>query len=124
MTGGRVVVLGKTGKNFAAGMSGGIAYVLDEDHTFYRRINKELVSLDVVSDKYDIEELRTMLQEHYEATNSTVAKKILENFEQYVPCFKKVTPVVYDRMLKSIAHFEGLGADHDQAMLDAFYANI
>jgi glutamate synthase (ferredoxin) len=124
MTGGRVVVLGKTGKNFAAGMSGGIAYVLDEDHTFYRRINKELVSLDVLSDKYDIEELHTMLQEHYEATGSSVAKKILDNFEQYVPCFKKVTPVVYDRMLKSIAHFEGLGADHDQAMLDAFYANI
>ena len=64
MTGGRVVVLGTTGKNFAAGMSGGIAYVLDENRDFYKRLNKELVSMEEVTNKYDVQELKEMIQEH------------------------------------------------------------
>ena len=81
MTGGRVVILGKTGKNFAAGMSGGIAYVLDEDSDLYMKMNKELVSIGGVKDKYDIAELRDIIQQHVDATGSPKGKEILDNFE-------------------------------------------
>ena len=70
MTGGRVVVLGKTGKNFAAGMSGGIAYVLDEDNDLYTRMNKEMVFSEEISNKYDVMELKDMIKEHVALTNS------------------------------------------------------
>ena len=75
MTGGRVVVLGTTGKNFAAGMSGGIAYVLDENRDLYKRLNKELVSLEEVTNKYDVQELKEMIQEHVAYTNSASRKR-------------------------------------------------
>lgn len=77
MTGGRVVVLGKTGKNFAAGMSGGIAYVLDEDNDLYTRMNKEMVFSEEVSNKYDVMELKDMIKEHVAFTNSEKGKEIL-----------------------------------------------
>ena len=80
MTGGRIVVLGGTGKNFAAGMSGGIAYVLDEDTSLYKRVNKQLVSMEPVTDKYDVLELKEIITEHVAYTNSKKGKEVLDNF--------------------------------------------
>ncbi len=123
MTGGCVVVLGQTGKNFAAGMSGGVAYVLDEKHDLYRRVNKELVSIELVTKSRDIDELRELIEAHYKATGSVVAARILSDFDGYLPAFKKIMPVGYQRMLQGIAHFEELGETREQAEMDAFYAN-
>jgi glutamate synthase (ferredoxin) len=123
MTGGRVVILGGTGKNFAAGMSGGIAYVLDEQSDFYTRVNKELVSLTSVTSKYDVQELKEMIKEHVEATGSEMGKKVLDNFVDYLPKFKKVLPHDYSRMQTAIAHMEEKGLSVDQAQIEAFYAN-
>lgn len=123
MTGGCVVVLGQTGKNFAAGMSGGVAYVLDEKHDLYRRVNKELVSIELVTKSRDIDELRELIEAHYKATGSVVAARILSDFNGYLPAFKKIMPVGYQRMLQGIAHFEELGETREQAEMDAFYAN-
>jgi len=122
MTGGRVVVLGPTGKNFAAGMSGGIAYVLDRDSTLYRRLNKSMVSLEPVVDKYDVMELKTMIEEHVEATNSSLGREVLDNFEDYLPHFKKVIPHDYKRMLTAIGQMETRGLDSQQALIEAFYS--
>ncbi len=123
MTGGRVVILGGTGKNFAAGMSGGIAYVLDEKSDFYTRVNKELVSLEPVTSKYDVQELKEMIAEHVEATGSEMGKKVLDNFVDYLPKFKKVLPHDYSKMQTAIAHMEEKGLSVDQAQIEAFYAN-
>ncbi|MBR1592020.1 MAG: glutamate synthase large subunit [Ruminococcus sp.] len=103
MTGGRAVILGKTGKNFAAGMSGGIAYVLDENHDLYMRLNKSLVSLEILSEKEDIEELKAMIQEHAEATGSEKAAKILAGFDNYIGSFKKIIPHDYAKMYRKEA---------------------
>ena len=123
MTGGRVVVLGKTGKNFAAGMSGGIAYVLDEDNDLYTRINKEMVFSEEVSNKYDVMELKNMIKEHVALTNSEKGKAILDNFSEYLPKFKKVIPYDYNRMLMAIVQMEEKGLSSEQAQIEAFYAN-
>ena len=123
MTGGRVVVLGPTGKNFAAGMSGGVAYVLDEDSSLYLRLNKALVSSEVVSDKYDVQELKQMITEHVEATGSAKAKEILENFSEYLPKFKKIIAYDYAHMLQLIAQMEEHGLSYEQAQIEAFYAH-
>ncbi len=123
MTGGRVVILGKTGRNFAAGMSGGLAYVYDEDHDLYLKLNKELVTMGQVTEKHDIEELRIMIEKHYTATLSPLAKKMLDNFDVYLPNFKKITPNDYNRMLGLIGRFEEKGLDGEQAVLEAFYAS-
>ena len=122
MTGGTVVVLGKTGKNFAAGMSGGIAYVLDEDWDFYTRVNKDMVSLEPVEHKYDVSLLKDLIREHVEATGSPRGKEILDNFGEYLPKFKKVLPHDYDKMLRLIAQMEEKGEDSEQAQIEAFYA--
>jgi glutamate synthase (ferredoxin) len=123
MTGGRVVVLGGTGKNFAAGMSGGIAYVLDEDNDLYMRVNKEMVSMSEITNKYDVIELKDMIQEHVAYTNSEKGKEILDNFGEYLPKFKKIIPYDYDRMLKTIVQMEEKGLSAEQAQIEAFYAN-
>ena len=123
MTGGRVVVLGKTGKNFAAGMSGGIAYVLDEDNDLYTRMNKEMVFSEEISNKYDVMELKDMIKEHVALTNSEKGKKILDNFSEYLPKFKKVIPYDYNRMLMAIVQMEEKGLSSEQAQIEAFYAN-
>ena len=123
MTGGRVVVLGTTGKNFAAGMSGGIAYVLDENRDFYKRLNKELVSLEEVTNKYDVQELKEMIQEHVTYTNSARGKEILDHFGEYLPKFKKVMPHDYRRMMNTIVQMEEKGLSSEQAQIEAFYAN-
>lgn len=120
MTGGRAVILGPTGKNFAAGMSGGIAYVLDTDHTLYLRTNKEMVTLDEVTEKYDVEELRTILTDYERETGSTLAAEILKDFEQRVSSFKKVVPRDYQKMLLLIAKYEEQGIPHEKAVLEAF----
>ena len=123
MTGGRVVVLGKTGKNFAAGMSGGIAYVLDEDNDLYTRMNKEMVFSEEVSNKYDVMELKNMIKEHVALTNSEKGKEVLDNFSKYLPKFKKVLPYDYNRMLMAIVQMEEKGLSSEQAQIEAFYAN-
>ena len=123
MTGGCVVVLGPTGKNFAAGMSGGIAYVLDEDRSFYKRLNKELVSFEDVSNKYDVLELKGLIQEHVAYTNSEKGKRILDHFSEYLPKFKKIVPHDYRRMMNAIVQMEEKGLNSEQAQIEAFYAN-
>lgn len=121
MTGGRVVVLGATGKNFAAGMSGGVAYVLDEDSTLYLKLNKELVSSEIVSDKYDVLELKEMIEEHVKETNSEKGQLILDNFSDYLPKFKKIISYDYSKMLRLIAQMEKHGLSYEQAQIEAFY---
>ena len=122
MTGGRVVILGPTGKNFAAGMSGGVAYMLDERHDLYLRLNKEQVMTDTLTESHDIAELRALIEEHVAATGSPRGKKILAAFQSYIPCFKKVMPKDYDKMLRAIAQREEKGMSREQAEMDAFYA--
>ena len=123
MTGGRVVVLGPTGRNFAAGMSGGVAYVLDEGRDFYLRLNKALVSMELVTEQHDIAELRGLIQAHADATGSPKARRILEDFDAWLPKFKKILPHDYDRMLRTIAQYEERGMNREQAQVEAFYAN-
>ena len=122
MTGGKVVVIGKTGKNFAAGMSGGVAYVLDEESDLYLRLNKVGVETEVLSHKYDILELKEMLEEHLKETGSEKAKAILADFDAYVPKFKKIIPTEYKKMISKIAEYEEQGLSNDQAKYEAFYA--
>ena len=122
MTGGRAVILGPTGKNFAAGMSGGVAYVLDERHDLYLRLNKEQVQAAELTEAHDIAELRALIEEHVAATGSPRGKQILAAFQSYIPCFKKVMPRDYDRMLRAIAQQEEKGMSREQAEIEAFYA--
>ncbi len=123
MTGGRVVILGRTGKNFAAGMSGGIAYVLDEDNDLYTRLNKGMVSSEEITSKYDVLELKEMIQEHVNLTNSEKGKQILDRFREYLPRFKKIVPHDYKRMMLAIVQMEEKGLNAEQAQIEAFYAN-
>ena len=124
MTGGRAVILGPTGKNFAAGMSGGVAYVLDERHDLYLRLNKEQVQAAELTEAHDIAELRALIEEHVAATGSPRGKQILAAFQSYIPCFKKVMPRDYDRMLRAIAQQEEKGMSREQAEIEAFYATV
>ena len=120
MTGGCVVVLGQVGKNFAAGMSGGIAYVLDMDSRLYMKVNKDMVNIERVTDKYDVQELKSMIQEHVSYTNSEIGKKILDNFDKYLPKFKKIIPEDYERMMAAIMQMEEKGLSRDRAKIEAF----
>ncbi|XP_027103579.1 glutamate synthase 1 [NADH], chloroplastic isoform X1 [Coffea arabica] len=106
MTGGTVVVLGKTGRNFAAGMSGGIAFVLDMDSKFQSHCNSELVDLDKVENEDDILTLKMMIQQHQRHTNSKLAKEVLSNFDDLLPKFIKVFPRDYKRVLASMKEKE------------------
>lgn len=121
MTGGRVVVIGKTGKNFAAGMSGGVAYVLDEDRDLYTKLNKEMVLFSEVKEKYDVIELKGLIEEHYEATKSPKAKLILDNFDEYLPKFKRIIPHDYKKITAAIVSMEEKGLSSEQAQIEAFY---
>ncbi len=120
MTGGTVVVLGPTGKNFAAGMSGGTAYVLDEGNTLYKNLNKQLVRMETVEHKEDMDELKKIITEHTEATGSEKGARILASFEEYIPKFKKVIPVDYKEMMRLIAQEIEAGADQESAKIGAF----
>ena len=122
MTGGRVVVIGPTGRNFAAGMSGGIAYVYDEQGDFERRCNTDSVFLESVSAE-DETELREMIEKHLEYTGSDVARGILEDWPGSVLKFVKVIPKDYKRMLEHINRAEKSGLSGDEALMAAFEEN-
>lgn len=123
MTGGRVVVLGTTGKNFAAGMSGGVAYVLDEDGSFEGNLNKEMVQFTNL-DEEAIVEVKALIEEHVENTGSPKGKELLSNFENYVPKFVKIIPNDYKRMLETIKAKEAQGLEGEEALIAAFYENV
>ncbi|MCR4749734.1 MAG: glutamate synthase large subunit [Lachnospiraceae bacterium] len=122
MTGGVAVILGTTGKNFAAGMSGGIAYVLDEHNSLYRNLNKEMVLMEKVEHKADKEELRTLLKNHVAYTGSVKAKTVLEDFEEYLSRFKKIIPADYKRIMQYTEEYIEQGMSLEEAQIDAFYA--
>ncbi|MCR5293590.1 MAG: glutamate synthase large subunit [Lachnospiraceae bacterium] len=120
MTGGRAVILGPVGKNFAAGMSGGVAYVLDRKHSLYRRVNKDMVELGEVREKYDAAELKEILEEYVKETGSGLGREILEHFEEELLNFKKVAARDYHKMIRAISRYEEQGIDRDKAELEAF----
>ena len=124
MTGGRVVVLGPVGKNFAAGMSGGIAYVLDEAGELYRCLNKGLVGMEAVTSRYDRAELRALIEAHVQATGSPKGRRVLENFDELLPKFKKIIPTDYKRLMQLASQFEEQGVPAEQAQVEAFYASL
>ena len=120
MTGGCVVVLGPTGKNFAAGMSGGVAYVLDEENRLYRNLNHQLGQMEMIESKTDRTELRRLLEAHVQATGSAKGREILDRFKEYIPHFKKIIPTDYKEMMRLIAREEENGEDPETARLNAF----
>ena len=103
MTGGRIVILGSTGRNFAAGMSGGIAYVLDTAHTFASKVNKEMVELGHVTDPREIAALRGLIEDHRHYTQSEIADRVLHDFHHLLPLFVRVMPLDYKRVLEEQA---------------------
>ena len=134
MTGGTAVILGRTGRNFAAGMSGGVAYVLDENHDLYKRLNHELVRMydlddeetcltdrkSVLSGLTDTENLRALIEQHVAETGSEKGRRILDDWEHSKTLFKKIIPNDYMRITNEIARLEGDGIDHETAVMDAF----
>jgi len=123
MTGGRVVILGAAGRNFGAGMSGGIAYVLDEQGDFENHCNLQLVALEELEEPAEIEELRLMIKRHADFTHSQRAFKILALWDDYVPKFVKVMPKDYKRVLVSLKKIEEQGLSGDDAIMAAFEEN-
>ena len=123
MTGGRVVVLGPTGRNFGAGMSGGVGYVLDETGDFAKRVNPQMVGLGKVEAPAEIAELRALIERHRDHTRSTRAGQILAAWDQYLPKFVKVLPKDYQRMLACIERAEAQGLTGDEAVMAAFEEN-
>ncbi|MFZ5649628.1 MAG: glutamate synthase large subunit [Bacillota bacterium] len=123
MTGGRVVVLGSTGRNFAAGMSGGIAYVLDEDETFPGRCNLEMVLLEKLEKDDEINEVKEMIQRHLEYTKSRRAQWVLDNWARLLPKFVRVIPKDYKRMMEAIGRAHEMGLGGDEAIMVAFEEN-
>jgi glutamate synthase (ferredoxin) len=123
MTGGRVVVLGRTGRNFAAGMSGGIAYVLDEHGDFASRVNAQMVSLERLEEATEITALRRLVERHLAHTSSARARQVLDAWDDMVPKFVKVIPRDYQRMLAAIARAEEQGLVGDEAIMMAFEEN-
>lgn len=123
MTGGSVIVLGPTGRNFAAGMSGGIAYVLDEKGTFPKNCNMEMVKLYKVEDAAEIETLQATIRRHAELTRSEKAWKVLALWEQMLPKFVKVYPNDYRRVIETQKRFKAQGLSDDQAVMAAFEEN-
>jgi glutamate synthase (NADPH/NADH) large chain len=118
MTGGKVVILGSTGRNFAAGMSGGVAYVYDPQGNLASNLNTEMVDIDQFGDE-DIEWLRDMLVAHHDATDSAVAQRVLADWPRRVGDFVKVMPRDYKRVLEAIAEAERTGADVDEMIMAA-----
>lgn len=122
MTGGRTVILGSTGKNFAAGMSGGIAYVYDEDNKLYRNLNKGMVLMEKVENKTDREELKAIIEKHFEYTGSKKAESILANFDENLSKFKKIIPEDYKKLMGLTVMYEEHGMSREDAQIEAFYA--
>ena len=123
MTGGRVVVLGQAGRNFAAGMSGGVAYVLDEAGNFGQNCNQQMVLLERLEDTAEIEEIRQMIHRHSQLTRSQRAFKILALWDEMVLKFVKVMPKDYKRMLQCMRRAEEAGFSGEQAVMTAFEEN-
>ncbi|PZD95510.1 glutamate synthase large subunit [Paenibacillus sambharensis] len=124
MTGGRVVVLGTTGRNFAAGMSGGIAYVYDQAGDFVNRCNLEMVGLERMESEQELAELKQMITNHVMYTDSVPGQYILDHWEEEVPKFVKVIPKDFKRMLEQIEKMHASGLTGDEALLAAFEANM
>ncbi len=123
MTGGYVVVLGRAGRNFGAGMSGGIGYVLDEAGDFAKRVNVQMVGIEKLETAKEIASVRAMIQKHFDYTKSERAKTILANWEKFVPKFVKVMPKDYKRMLACIERAQAQGLTGDEAIMAAFEEN-
>jgi glutamate synthase (ferredoxin) len=123
MTGGTVVILGSTGRNFAAGMSGGVAYVLDEAGDFATRCNTQMVGLEKIESTHEAEDIRQMIQRHARYTDSQRAWKILALWEAMSPKFVKVMPKDYKRVLQSLKQVKEAGLTGDEAIMAAFEAN-
>ena len=124
MTGGVAVILGATGKNFAAGMSGGVVYVLDERHDLYTRLNKTGLVMSTLSEREDVDRLRALLTQHAKETGSEKAKGILADFDHYIPAFKKIIPKDYAKMVDAIAALEAQGKTREDAEIEAFFRAV
>ncbi|PMB77260.1 MAG: glutamate synthase subunit alpha, partial [Fervidicoccus fontis] len=124
MTGGIVICLGKTGRNFAAGMTGGIAYVYDIDESFKAKININTVYVESIKDLSEEEKVRSMIEKHELYTDSSLARQILSNWEQNKKRFVKIIPKDYKRMLLAIEKAYNAGFSGDEALMEAFYENI
>lgn len=120
MTGGIALILGHVGKNFAAGMSGGTAYVLDEHHDLYRNLSHEPLIMKEMNEKYDIRQLFELLEDYYKATSSPKAKMILDHPDEWIRHFKKIIPAAYQNVLERISHYEEQGINPADAQLEAF----
>ncbi|HEY9172975.1 MAG TPA: glutamate synthase subunit alpha, partial [Verrucomicrobiae bacterium] len=123
MTGGRVVVLGRTGRNFAAGMSGGIGYVLDLDGDFAQRCNMEMVTVSGLTDEEEIAEVKRLIERHEEYTGSRRAATVLVSWKEYLPKFVKVLPKDYARVLTALRKVRESGLSGDEAVMAAFVEN-
>jgi len=125
MTGGRVVILGPIGRNFAAGMSGGVAYLLVPDEEWFNKeVNKEMVHIERLDNEAEIEEVKGMVRRHVKYTSSEHAQRILNNWDDNVEKFIKVIPKDYKRMLEQIEIAKSSGLVGDAALLEAFQANM
>ncbi|MFD2613809.1 glutamate synthase large subunit [Paenibacillus gansuensis] len=124
MTGGKVVILGATGRNFAAGMSGGVAYVYDADRQFVNRCNIEMVLLERIEEESEAEELKALIQKHVDYTGSPQGERILNSWNSALGNFVKVIPKDYKRMMDSIERVKRTGVTHEQAVMAAFEANM
>jgi len=124
MTGGQVVILGKTGRNFAAGMSGGVAYILDEAGDFATRCNMELVGLEKLTDTDEILDVWNLIKRHQTYTQSVRAAAVLADWKNLVPKFLKVMPQDYKRVLLSLKKVQSQGLTGDEAVMAAFEENV
>ena len=119
MTGGRVVIIGRTGRNFAAGMSGGIAYVLDEDEDFHIRCNRQMVHLETIAEEEDVATIKQLLTRHVQYTHSSVGRRILDNWRQYQGRLIKVMPKDYKIVLEAIRKGREKGLSEEEAIMEA-----
>jgi glutamate synthase (ferredoxin) len=124
MTGGRVVVLGKTGRNFAAGMSGGIAYVFDDSNTFPIHCNKQMVELTKVDDAEDLAELKALIEWHVQYTDSVIGKRIVDHWPAMQGKFLKIMPKDYKRVLEAEQRVRAQGLSGEEAVMAAFQENV
>ena len=123
MTGGKVIILGDVGQNFAAGMSGGIAYVLPTDtRQFKFQCNTEMIEFETLKNKEEVEEVRSLIIKHLEETDSTLALNVLAKWEEMIPRFVKVVPTDYKVMLQKIEAYREEGLKTAEATLKAFTA--
>ncbi len=123
MTGGRVIIIGATGRNFAAGMSGGVAYVLDEAGSFEKRCNKEMVGLSKLEDAEEITAVHGLIRRHQQLTGSKRAEEILANWTTWVPFFVRVMPNDYRRVLEAQKKMRETGLSQEEAEMAAFELN-